>query len=145
MATTWLHLPIGLERSILRSMYNNTPRSYNTLYTSVPHDYSVLLSCIHGVVLTLTRIIKSTVTGQAPVTLELRNTPEKTQNEPKVIHVVLNDCSELLSCIHGVVVVLTLTRIIKSTVTGQAPVTLELRNTPGKSTKRTKDHSYSST
>ena len=33
-----------------------------------------------------------------------------------------------------VVVVLTLTRIIKSVVTGQAPVTLELRNTPGKNT-----------
>ena len=31
-----------------------------------------------------------------------------------------------------VVVVLTLTRIIKSVATGQAPVTLELRNTPGK-------------
>ena len=30
------------------------------------------------------------------------------------------------------VVVLTLTRIIKSVVTGQAPVTLELSNTPGK-------------
>ena len=32
------------------------------------------------------------------------------------------------------VVVLTLTRITKSVVTGQAPVTLELRNTPGKNT-----------
>ena len=32
----------------------------------------------------------------------------------------------------GVVVVLTLTRIVKSVVTGQAPVTLELRSTPGK-------------
>ena len=32
------------------------------------------------------------------------------------------------------VVVLTLTRIIKSVVTGQAPVTLELRSTPGKNT-----------
>ena len=31
-----------------------------------------------------------------------------------------------------IVVVLTLTRIIKSVVTGQAPVILELRNTPGK-------------
>ena len=31
-----------------------------------------------------------------------------------------------------VVVVRTLTRIIKSVVTGQAPVTLEWRNTPGK-------------
>ena len=36
----------------------------------------------------------------------------------------------LLRCV-VVVVVLTLTRIIKSVVTGQAPVTLELRNTPG--------------
>ena len=33
-----------------------------------------------------------------------------------------------------VVVVLTLTRIIKSVVTGQAPVTLELRDIPGKNT-----------
>ena len=32
------------------------------------------------------------------------------------------------------VVVVTLTRIIKSVVTGQAPITLELRNTPGKNT-----------
>ena len=35
------------------------------------------------VVLTLTRIIKSVVTGQAPVTLELRNTPGKNTNQPK--------------------------------------------------------------
>ena len=34
-----------------------------------------------------------------------------------------------------VVVVLTLTRIIKSVVTGQAPVTLELRNTLGEKHK----------
>ena len=34
------------------------------------------------VVFTLIRIIKSVVTGQAPVTLELRNTPrEKTQTK----------------------------------------------------------------
>ena len=39
------------------------------------------------VVLTLTRIIKSVVTGQAPVTLELRNTPGKnTHNPTKVVH-----------------------------------------------------------
>ena len=31
-----------------------------------------------------------------------------------------------------VVVVITITRIVKSVVTGQAPVTLELRNTLGK-------------
>ena len=36
--------------------------------------------------------------------------------------------------VYLVVVVLTLTRITKSVVTGQAPVTLELRNTPGKNT-----------
>ena len=33
-----------------------------------------------------------------------------------------------------VVVVLTLTRIIKSVVTGQSPATLEVRNTPGENT-----------
>ena len=40
--------------------------------------------------------------------------------------------------IKNVVVVLTLTRIIKSVVTGQAPVTLELRNTAGEKHKHTK-------
>ena len=35
-----------------------------------------------------------------------------------------------------VVAVLTSTRIIKSEVTGQAPVTLELRNTPGRNTNQ---------
>ena len=35
------------------------------------------------VVLTLTRIIKSVVTGQAPVTLELRNTPGKKHKRTK--------------------------------------------------------------
>ena len=38
------------------------------------------------VVLTLTRIIKSVVTGQAPVTLELRNTPRTNTNKSKVVH-----------------------------------------------------------
>ena len=38
------------------------------------------------VVLTLTRIVKFVVTGQAPVTLELRNTPGKTHTQPKVVH-----------------------------------------------------------
>ena len=38
------------------------------------------------VVVTLTRIIKSVVTGQAPVTLELRNTPGKNTIKPKVVH-----------------------------------------------------------
>ena len=38
------------------------------------------LSVVVIVVLTLTRIIKSVVTGQAPVTLELRNTPGKNIN-----------------------------------------------------------------
>ena len=34
-------------------------------------------------IFTLTRIIKSVVTGQAPVTLELRNTPGKNTNNPR--------------------------------------------------------------
>ena len=37
-----------------------------------------------------------------------------------------------------VVVVLTLTRIVNAMVTGQAPVTLEWRNTPGEKRKQTK-------
>ena len=38
------------------------------------------------VVPTLTRIIKSVITGQAPVTMPLRNTPGKTTNKPIVVH-----------------------------------------------------------
>ena len=37
------------------------------------------------VVLALTRTIKSVVTGQAPVTLEVRNAQGKTQADPKFI------------------------------------------------------------
>ena len=44
---------------------------------------SIILPVV--VVLTLTRMIKSVVTGQAPVTLGLRNTPGK-KNKPKVVH-----------------------------------------------------------
>ena len=38
------------------------------------------------VILTITRIIKCVVTGQAPVTMELRNTPMKQNTQPKVVH-----------------------------------------------------------
>ena len=42
---------------------------------------------VYVVVLTLTRNIKSVVTGQTPVTLGLRNTPEgKNTNKPKMAH-----------------------------------------------------------
>ena len=50
-----------------------------------------------------------------------------------------------LALVAVVVVVLTLTRIMKSVVTGQAPVTLELSNTPGKNTHNTQPkvvHAY---
>ena len=43
----------------------------------------VVVIVVVVVVLTLTRIIKSVVTGQAPVTLELRNTPGKNTNYPR--------------------------------------------------------------
>ena len=46
----------------------------------------VVVVVVVVVVLTLTRIIKSVVTGQAPVTLELRNTPGKEHKQPKVVH-----------------------------------------------------------
>ena len=42
----------------------------------------VVVVVVVVVILTLTRIIKSVVTGQAPVTLELRNTPGKTHTQP---------------------------------------------------------------
>ena len=43
----------------------------------------VVVVVVDGDVPTLTRIIKSVVTGQAPVTLELRNTPEKKKTQTK--------------------------------------------------------------
>ena len=46
----------------------------------------VVVVVVVVVVLTLTRIIKSVVTGQAPVTLDPRNTPGKNTNKPKVGH-----------------------------------------------------------
>ena len=48
----------------------------------------VVVVAVAAVVLTSTpRIIKSVVTGQAPVTLEWRNTPRKnTQTKTKVVH-----------------------------------------------------------
>ena len=48
-----------------------------------------------------------------------------------MINVYHKHCSHPACTVVVVVVVLTLTRIIKSAVTGQAPVTPELRNTPG--------------
>ena len=40
-----------------------------------------------NVVVVVARMIKSVVTGQAPVTLEWRNTPgKKTQTKPQVVH-----------------------------------------------------------
>ena len=46
----------------------------------------VVVVIVVVVVLTLTRIIRSVVIGQAPVTLELRNTPGKNTNKSKVVH-----------------------------------------------------------
>ena len=47
----------------------------------------VVVVVVVVVVLPLTRIIKSVVTGQAPVTREWRNTPrKKTRTKPKVVH-----------------------------------------------------------
>ena len=43
----------------------------------------VVVAAVVVVVLTLTRVIKSVVTGQAPVTLDLKNTPGK-NHKPKV-------------------------------------------------------------
>ena len=47
-------------------------------------DHRLLANVV--VVLTLTRTIKSVVTGQAPAAVEMRNTPGKNTNKPKVVH-----------------------------------------------------------
>ena len=63
------------------------PHSTVTSSVSVRADVmSSTLPLLVVVVLTLTRIIKSVVTGQAPVTLKLRNNPGKNTNKPKVVH-----------------------------------------------------------
>ena len=60
-------------------------RHFFFFFLAYRHIYVVVIVVS---VLTLTRIFKSVlVTGQqAPVTLELRNTPEKNTNKPKVVH-----------------------------------------------------------
>ena len=57
-----------------------------TVVQHAPHEETQAAAIIVVVVLTLARTIKSVVTGQAPVTLELRNTPGKNTNRPKVVH-----------------------------------------------------------
>ena len=64
------------------AMYRLWWKAHSSLYFEVFYLQVVVVV----VVLTLTRIIKSMVTGQAPVTLELRNTPGKTHTQPKVVH-----------------------------------------------------------
>ena len=51
------------------------------------------------VVFTLPRIIKSVVTGQAPFALELRNTPGKKHNKPKVVHAYIT-ADAIHACLH---------------------------------------------
>ena len=46
-------------------------------------NFTKVVVVVIVVVLTLTRIIKSAVAGQAPVTLELRNTPGKKYKQTK--------------------------------------------------------------
>ena len=63
-----------------RTVVGRTHDAHKISYQYIPSLYVTIV-----VVLTLTRIIKSVVTGQAPVTLEQRNTPEK-KHKPKVVH-----------------------------------------------------------
>ena len=46
----------------------------------------VAVLVVVAVVPTLARTTMSVVTGEAPVTLELRNTPGKNRDQPKVVH-----------------------------------------------------------
>ena len=58
-----------------------TPKGYQV--NPIPEGNLALVVVVVVVVFTLTRIIKSVVTGQAPVTLELRNTPGKNTHNPR--------------------------------------------------------------
>ena len=66
--------------------FPGAPRLRSSILTPNFDENFELLFVVVVVVLTLTRIVKSVVTGQAPVTLELRNTPGKTHTQPKVVH-----------------------------------------------------------
>ena len=55
-------------------------------HQKLPKTTCIIVVVVVVVVLTLTRIIKSVVKGQAPVTLGLRNTQGKTHTQPKVVH-----------------------------------------------------------
>ena len=59
---------------------------YRTLVRFTLLSWPAMNVVVVVVVLTLTRIFKSVVTGQAPVTPELRNTPGKKRKQPKVVH-----------------------------------------------------------
>ena len=70
-----------------------SPHSLQTRYSSskvvvavavvVGGGVVVVVDVVVDVVVTLSRIIKSVFTGQAPVTLELRNTPGKRHKQAK--------------------------------------------------------------
>ena len=62
---------------------NHITRRTNILRENVVWIAVFVVVVVVAVVLTLTRIIKSVVTGQAPVTLELRNTPGKITHNPR--------------------------------------------------------------
>ena len=53
------------------------------LIFSLVKNLESVVTCCCVVVLTLIRTIKSVVTGQAPVTLEMRNTQGKNTNNPR--------------------------------------------------------------
>ena len=67
--------------------HKKSQRIYTSMHSAgraLTHETElVVVVVVAAVVLTLTRIIKSVVTGQAPVTLELRNTPGKNTNNPR--------------------------------------------------------------
>ena len=53
------------------------------LFLCADYNYTAVVVVVVVVLTLITRIIKSVVTGQAPVTLELRNTPGKNTHNPR--------------------------------------------------------------
>ena len=74
-------VPAKPLRTTLRNRYTSTKDRQYTHYVALV--FGILPVVV--VVLTLTRIIKSVVTGQPPVTPEWENTPGKTNTQTKVV------------------------------------------------------------
>ena len=88
-----LVIPPGDQvRSLLQFRLNPNPRRASGQAAVVDDDVDVdvdVVVVVVVVVLTFTRIIKSVLTGQTPVTLKWENTQGEQKSKSKVVHVCI--------------------------------------------------------